>query len=277
MEKMTDQKYLVTSQYKRADNLQARSDFHARFSVNPYPWFEWVFDQINLPAQAQILEIGCGSGELWVQNRTRIPPGWEFIFGDLSYGMLQEAKHNLAFLSDRAVFTALDVQLLRFENNRFDAVIANHVLYHVPNVERGILEAHRVLVPGGTLYAATNGAAHMRQIFDLIAGYPSEEDGWPPARMARLPVLSFSLENGRMLLAKFFEDIELRLYQDALEVTESVPLANYILSLMPEERNALTDAEIAAFTQYLQDVLVKNFGRYHIHKETGVFIARKQA
>lgn len=277
MQKMTDQKYLVTRQYKHADNLLARSRLHARFSINPCPWFKWVFDQLHLPVQARILEIGCGSGELWVQNRERIPPGWQFIFGDLSYGMLQAAKQNLAFLADRAVFQTLDAQLLRFDTNHFDAVIANHILHHVPNVKRAILEAHRVLAPGGMFYAATNGAEHMQEVFELVEGYQPVRGLWPQAAVSQARRLTFSLENGRQQLAMFFDDIELRLYPDALEVSESAPLAAYILSLVPEERGRLSDKDVKGLHQYLQSVLDRNFGRIHIQKATGMFIARKQA
>ena len=34
----------VTSQYRNADNLNARIRLHQRFSANPYGWHRWVFE-----------------------------------------------------------------------------------------------------------------------------------------------------------------------------------------------------------------------------------------
>ena len=71
----TDQAYLREEQYRDDANLRARLDLHRRFSTNPQPWHRWVFDQLDLPDEADILEVGCGPGELWLQNLDRIPPG----------------------------------------------------------------------------------------------------------------------------------------------------------------------------------------------------------
>jgi len=72
----SDPTYLLTQQYQNASNLDARIQLHLRFSVNAYGWQRWVFDQlVNLPDNAHILELGCGSAKLWAENLTRIPVG----------------------------------------------------------------------------------------------------------------------------------------------------------------------------------------------------------
>jgi hypothetical protein len=79
--RIDDTKY-VTSQYRDASNLNTRIGLHQRFSVNPYGWLPWVFDQLELPSQARILELGCGTGQLWLDNIDRIPAGWEITLTD---------------------------------------------------------------------------------------------------------------------------------------------------------------------------------------------------
>ncbi|MBI3170151.1 MAG: class I SAM-dependent methyltransferase, partial [Chloroflexi bacterium] len=96
MSRFTDQNYLTQSQYKDSSNLNARLAIHKRFSTNPYGWFNWVFDKLAaLPADANILELGCGSGELWKECASRIPAGWVLTLTDLSGGMLDSAWRNL--------------------------------------------------------------------------------------------------------------------------------------------------------------------------------------
>ncbi|MFC1976370.1 MerR family transcriptional regulator, partial [Chloroflexota bacterium] len=77
MSKLSDQTYLLTEQYQNASNLNARIQLHARFSVNKYDWFLWVFDHLNLAPDSRILELGCGPANLWRKNLEGIPPGWD--------------------------------------------------------------------------------------------------------------------------------------------------------------------------------------------------------
>src|SRR4051794_13357257 len=94
---------------------------------------EWVFDHLNLPAQCSVLEVGAGSGRLWVENSGRIPPGWKITVADLSPGILAEARQNLVRCPHQLQFVVLDAQALPFRDAMFNTVIANHMLYHVPD------------------------------------------------------------------------------------------------------------------------------------------------
>lgn len=78
MDGFTDPQFLARSQYRNSDNLDARIAIHKRFSANPYGWFHWMFDAFStLTENAHVLELGCGSGELWRACAERIPAGWK--------------------------------------------------------------------------------------------------------------------------------------------------------------------------------------------------------
>lgn len=62
----------MEKQYRDASNLNARIALHERFSTNPHPLLRWLFDRLELPPEGRILEIGCGTGKLWVENLERI-------------------------------------------------------------------------------------------------------------------------------------------------------------------------------------------------------------
>jgi len=126
MSKLSDQKYLLTEQYKNASNLNARFQLHERFSTNKYGWHRWVFDQLHLPPSCRILELGCGPGYLWLKNNDRIPDGWEITLSDFSPGMLQEAQQNLSPSDHPFTFEVIDAQSIPFADESFDAIIANH-------------------------------------------------------------------------------------------------------------------------------------------------------
>src|SRR4051794_33286592 len=95
MPRISDQTYLLSQQYNNASNLEARIALHARFSTNTYGWFRWLFDHIHLPPHSRILELGCGTGRLWLESADRIPEGWNVTLSDFSPGMGQEAQQNL--------------------------------------------------------------------------------------------------------------------------------------------------------------------------------------
>ncbi len=168
MPELIDRNYLLTDQYKGASNLNARFQLHERFSTNKYGWHPRVFDQFNLSSKSCILELGCGPGLLWLTNNDRVPEGWYITLSDLSRGMLQEARQNLREGHRHFKFSVVDAQSIPFENKTFYTVIANHMLYHVPDRMKAFSEIRRVLKTAGRFYAATNGRDSNRELRELV-------------------------------------------------------------------------------------------------------------
>jgi ubiquinone/menaquinone biosynthesis C-methylase UbiE len=150
---------------------------HRRFSTNPYGWTHWIFDQTDVPPEARVLELGCGPGFLWKNNVKRVSPTWRITLSDLSFGMLCEARANAGNANLQISFAHRGAEALPFGDDTFDAVVANHMLYHVEDRDHAISEVRRVLRPRGTFYAATNGLAHLRELDRIIAGPREVRDG----------------------------------------------------------------------------------------------------
>ncbi len=255
---------LREKQYCDSSNLRARAELHQRFRTNPYPWFRWVFDRITLPSRSRILELGCGPGALWSENLDRRRPGWEVFLTDFSWGMVREARVQLGG-KWLFYFAVADAQGISFQSDAFDAVVANHMLYHVPNVNQALSEIRRVLRPNGHVYAATNGTAHLRELGGLIKRFDP-----------RLPTMDevnrpFDLDTGRRQLARRFVDLQMHRYEDALVVTEVEPLVAYVFSMYgpyapsPERR--------AEFAQFVGQQLAT--GPIRITKDVGMLSAAR--
>ena len=267
MSQLTDQTYLLTDQYRDASNLNARIQLHARFSTNARGWWPWVFDQLDLPPACHTLELGCGPGDLWWQNDGRIPPGWRITLSDFSPGMLDQAWRNLGHIRERFHFALIDAQAIPFGDARFDAVIANHMLYHVPDRNKALEEMQRVLRPGGHLYATTIGQNHMRDLDELMARFSPEMA--PPAGH---PPTSFLLENGAQELDPWFAEVTRHRYIDDLVITEAAPLIAYVLST--SDKGALAGERLARFTRFVEQDLAAH-GAIRIGKDSGLFVARR--
>ena len=165
MSRYTDPHYLKTEQYRDETNLNARLEIHRRFSTNSYGWFPWIFDILeSLPNQARVLELGCGPGYMWKECIDRIPADWSITLSDLSDGMVDAAWRNLVVTGRAFKYEQIDAQSIPYPDETFDIVIANHMLYHVPDRPKALVEIRRVLKIGGHFIATTVGDRHLAEI-----------------------------------------------------------------------------------------------------------------
>ena len=266
MSRFTDQQYLKTDQYRDSSNLDARAEIHRRFSTNTYGWFNWFLDRLlELPEDARILEMGCGPGYLWKECSSRIPAGWNITLSDLSSGMLDAAWQNLVVTGRAFKFEEIDAQYIPYETETFDAVIANYMLYHVPDRPKALSEINRVLKPGGRLIAATVGENHLIEMMDWIRNAADDKQREPFAK-------PFTLENGLDQLKPFFTTVELARYSDSLRVMEVEPIMAYIRSSI--RASELSEKNLEQIRSDLNNELATK-GEILITKDAGLFEAIK--
>jgi ubiquinone/menaquinone biosynthesis C-methylase UbiE len=170
MRDITNPDYLRTDQYKDSGNLSKRASFHRIFGTNPVGWQQWLMGMIDLPDEALILELGTGPGYFWEENEKTIPVGCKFILTDISGGMLEEARGVLRG-KDQVSYTITDAQEIPFPESVFDGVIANHMLYHVRDLNLTLGAIKKVLKPEGCFFAATNGKNHLIELRQLEADF----------------------------------------------------------------------------------------------------------
>ena len=218
-----------------------------------------MFEHYAFPESADVLEVGCGDGSIWLQNLDRIPAGWQLTLTDMSAGMVDAAREALG---ERAKYAVADVQELPFEDESFDAAVANHVLFHVPDRPRALRELSRVLRPGGDLVGTMIGRDQFKETRALVG---AESVIWSESRER------FGIETARPQLEEFFVDVEIEPFPDSLEVTEVEPLLDFVRSL---DTPGLTDEHLREIGQVAEDA-IRTQGAFHITKSSGRFHARK--
>jgi ubiquinone/menaquinone biosynthesis C-methylase UbiE len=264
MSTLADKDY-VADQYQTATNLNARISLHRRFSTNRYGWFRWLFDRLRFPPQARILELGCGPGDLWRKNLYRIPAGWAITLTDQSAGMVEKAQQHLADSQHSFRFEVVDAQAIPYPRDRFDGVLANHMLYHVPDKARALSEIRRVLKPDGLFYASTIGARHLSELKALAARFDPRLSDW-----GQRPADDFILEDGAVRLAQTFAEVTLHRYDDDLVVTDPDALIAYVRS----DHLAPITERADAFARFVHAAFERRGGTFRITKDSGVFEAR---
>ena len=251
----------VKKQYSTADKLNTRMSIHNKYSANKQGFGNWIVSHYQIRDGMSVLELGCGTGDMWVNQDDIIRRCGRLVLSDFSEGMLKQAKETLRNQSG-IEYRVIDIQDIPFADRAFDAVIANMMLYHVPDLQKGLREVKRVLKADGTFYCATYGEnGMMTYIRSLFADYPVQNHANN----------NFTLQNGEEKLRSVFSGVRRLMYEDSLEVTDAEDMADYIFSLtgMSGLRKLSRDEVLEVLKRNMRN------GVLHIPKEYGMFIARE--
>jgi SAM-dependent methyltransferase len=213
---------VVRAQYANESGLRARQALWRELE-GPDPR-EVLWETIASLRPSRVLEVGGGDG--WLSERVHREVGAAVTMVDQSERMVELAR-------ERGVDAHVgDVQSLPFDDASFDLVIAAWMLYHVTDLDRGLAEIARVLVPGGRIVANTNSKRHAQELFDLI-GYPAD---------ARRDL--FNAENGAASLERHFTHVERIDVVARATVRDRRVLVDYRNSLMVETSPVPEDVEL---------------------------------
>lgn len=253
----------IIEQYKNAKNLNDRISLHEKYSTNKQGWFNWLFNQIDFSKVNRLLELGCGNGKLWQENRIDLR-NREIFLSDISEGMVEEVRNKLG--TDFNCIVA-DAEKIPFKDSYFDSIIANHVLFYLNDLNLGLKEIDRVLKSDGILYCSTYGKNHMKEITEIVQNFDSR------ISLSNHSLYDiFGLENGESILKEYFFNIQRMDYKDSLEITESKPLIDYIMSCHGNQ-NEILGPRLNEFKEYIEELLENN-GKIVVTKQAGLFVCK---
>lgn len=246
---------VIKQQYATAKNLNTRMSIHDKYSTNKQGFGNWIISNYRINKGMKILELGCGTGDIWKNRETLISKCSTLILSDFSEGMITAAKENVGNY-DNIEYKVLDIQEIPYEDETFDAVIANMMLYHVPDIYTGLAEVRRVLKRDGSFYCATYGEhGIIEYLSEILAPYGVEDN----------LNKNFTLQNGAGILSKSFSKIKKLEYIDSLAVSNVDDI--YSLSSMTLLNNVSK--------HIIKEILMQNLidGVLNVPKEYGMFIA----
>ena len=250
----------VRTQYSTSNGLNTRIAFHDMYSTNKYGYGNWILSNYEISEGSKVLELGCGTANMWVGHDDLIAKCELLTLTDMSEGMLSTARENIGERKNVA-YALADIQDIPFEDDSFDAVIANSMLYHVPNIECGIREVRRVLRNEGVFYCATYGENNFT---DVLADW-FELDG-----ESFRPNHNFTMQNGGQKLKEAFTNVEANFYEDSLHITNIDDLTDYLRSLV--SLKAIIDLP----SDRIHEILMRHScnGTIELPKEYGMFVCR---
>lgn len=252
---LEDEKELL-QQYIDSSNLDASVKLQDRFSSNRHGWYKWTFNNIKLNKKYKVLEIGCGNGALWSKNIDLLDKDINITLTDVCEDMVNNAKKNLSDYSDVFDFEIVDPNNIPFEDESFDLVIANHILFYMKDLDKVLKEIKRVLKVGGHFYSSTIDSKNMKELESLMKGFNSN------IKISEEKISSkFGMENGQEILSKHFNQTKRYLYEDKLVINDSKGILEYIYSI-PGNIIELIDTKKKDFEKYIDSNINKNGNIY---------------
>lgn len=259
---LSNEETTIIEQYKNAKNLNDRILLHEKYSTNKQGWFSWLFEKIDFSRINRLLELGCGNGKLWQENKMDLR-NREIFLSDISDGMIDEVRNKLG--SDFNCIVA-NAEKIPFKDAYFDAILANHVLFYLNDLNLGLKEISRVLKCDGIFYCSTYGKEHMKEITEIVQNFDAR------INLSNHSLYDiFGLENGEAILKHYFSNVERMDYKDSLEITESKPLIDYIMSCHGNQ-NEILGPRLFEFKEYIESIL-KSEGKIIVTKQAGMFKA----
>ena len=266
--KITNMENSVKEQYKTEKNLNLRRSIHS-YNVNNVDWDKWCFDNMIFPKEGKVLELGCGTGRFWRVNEVKINKNLKVCVSDFSKNIVKAAEKNLESLDGDFEFSQINAEKIPFADNTFNVIIAKHMLYFVPDMDKALREIRRVLMPGGIFYVTANSKDYMLELNNIVEQFDSESGLNSNGYSTR-----FELENGKEMLEKYFDNIKVKILDGKIVINDPQPIVSYKASTIQGSR-VLVGQKKSDFRNYIKNYISRN-GDILINAKTCMFICEKK-
>jgi SAM-dependent methyltransferase len=265
---------VVRQQFATDEYLQIRQSIHEKYSVPSTDFVRWVLSCYPWHGDEQVLDVGCGPGRYITPLYENLP--------DVTYHGLDLLPGMVLNHPAQDQLCLGDAQDLPYPADSFDVVMANHMLYHVGDIDQAIVEFRRVLKPDGVLMVSTNSLQTMQEIQVLLRRAivllvkSGASQVQPPLMASDL----FSLEGGLRRLSRYFYTVIRYDMPGALIFSEIEPAMEYLESTRTVREPQLPrgvhwdDVMMIMHQQFTH--LLDNLGELAFTKQSGVLIASER-
>jgi ubiquinone/menaquinone biosynthesis C-methylase UbiE len=142
------------------DESMARNLAHQAEAI--WPQELPLFGRYGLAGEFEVLDVGCGTGEITRRLAQRYPQA-RLRGIDILEGNLRLARRDSAGFGERVRYETGDAFALDCADASIDLVVCRHMSQAVPEFARVLAEFRRVLKPGGWLHLLSEdyGMLHM--------------------------------------------------------------------------------------------------------------------
>lgn len=257
--------------YYTDESWRIRQSTHDQYSVPPVDFTAWALGCVRWRGDESVLDVGSGPGRWYTALKVKYP--------DLCYTALDLHEGMLAGHPGRHLAAVGHAERLPFRDGSFDVVMANHMLYHVPDIEGAVREFRRVLRPDGLIMATTNSAQNMPELQVLLRRAVTllVPPGTSQFQVPAAPSDLFTLETGTRLLARYFYGVVRYDLPSQLVFPSVEPVLEYLESTRPMREPQLPLGvhwdDMMVIVREQINRLIDHFGELVISKLIGVLVA----
>ncbi len=267
----TEQAEAIRRYFATDRNLRIHEETHANYAVPRVDFACWTLDTLNWTGDEVILDIGAGTGRHYARLLEK-QPGIRYYALDFSPYLLQ--MHP----SDGACLTLGDAMELPYAADSFDVVMANHMLYHLKDIDGALAEIKRVLKPAGRMLASTDSLHTLPELQVLLRrAIMLLGEGGARAQPPALPCESFALENGTRILSQHFYAVVRHDLPCELIFTDIDPALDYLDSMRDlRQANLPEDVDwddMMMVVEQQMSQLLEVLGKLEIHIIFGALVA----
>ncbi len=219
----------MTFDYQETTNdLLKRIDIHSKYGGRNID--DWMLDILPLEPGQTILDVGCGAGKQCFLYHDHLDGQADITGGDVNDELLQKARSENRRLGKDVSFMTLNFDR-RFElpDDHFDLVSCCFAIYYATDMPFTIREFHRVIKPGGVMFASGPMPTNKKLFYDII----TEATGLPIPPMpgsSRFSTEIFST------IESTFSKVELKLFENPLTFDTVEPFVEYTRASLSEDR-----------------------------------------
>lgn len=271
-EQYTDPTYL-NYQYADSEKLRVRQEAHLLYSEATGDFVEWMLDLLEPQTGEVIADVGCGPG---IYHGKLAARGVTILALDASLGMVTDVMKAASAAQLPVSAMQANAEQLPLTDASCDRLMANHMLYHVPDRTAALREMWRVLKPGGRVLLATNAADNSQQLRDLHAEV-SQAHGYRPQEGSL--VARFSLDSSELVEA-VFPNARVIVREDAFLFPSVDAVLRYYASMMvdlidtPPPDASHRPLLLSAMQRQLEAIFAQET-IFRVSKAAGCFVAEK--
>ena len=207
-----------------------------------------------------VLEVACGTGQVTRLLRAKLPAA-RIVATDLNPAMIDVAK-KIVSEQDKIEWLLADAQVLPYNDNTFDAVLFQFGIMFIPDKQKAINDAYRVLKPGGKFIFNTWDSIQNNPIIKITQEVVNSFFDVDPVTFWDIPFSMYNPEEHKKIMSDAgfknitVQNVTLNGYspsaqEAAIGLTVGSPAHTYIMErspdLLPEIQKKVTEAIVKEF------------------------------